>query len=496
MRTFQAGPMSRGLGTTLAWALMVTALAAPPAGAQSQCYTGPPPPNSEGPPADMGFWEPIVDVGVEAIHSINLPTGKVLVWGRQSTGARLYDPATGDITFAPAPISAFFCSGHAHLADGRVLVAGGLGIGGRTSAVYDPWTNTWGTPVPTLAGHYYPTLTTLEDGRVFTASGIGGGSWFPEIYDPTTNAWSRIGCAPDCLRTPVRLHFYPRTSVGPDGSIFMAPASRTMFAYSLNEEFETFTQHAIGHEDDGKMTGAPAVYFATGKLLRAGVDTYHAGKSSATGATAVIDFNDITNPIYRDVAPMAYARNRNNLTLLADGTVLSTGGDRRSVCLGGDRNVYNAEIWDPATETWTTVGAMQVPRVYHSTAVLLRDGSVLSGGGEVVTTSQIFRPPYLFRGPRPTIAAAPAVVTYGASFAIDTPDAATITQVNLLHLGSVTHAYDQSQRIVRLAFTAGSNQLTVTGPLDGYEAAPGYYMLFLISNQGVPSVAEFVRVTI
>jgi hypothetical protein len=244
------------------------------------------------------------------------------------------------------------------------------------------------------------------------------------------------------------------------------------------------------------MESAPAAYFTTGKFLRAGKDTYHRGQDAATATTTVIDFNNLANVIYRDIAPMAYARNRNTLTLLADGTVLTTGGDRNAPCQGGDTNVYNAELWDPATETWTTLGAMQVRRVYHSTALLLRDGSVLSAGGDFDPTSQIFRPPYLFRGPRPTITAAPAVVTYGTTFTVDTPEAASITQVTLLHLGSVTHAYDQSQRFDRLPFTVGPgpNQLTVTAPLDGYEAPPGYHMLFLVSDQGVPSIAEYVRV--
>jgi hypothetical protein len=138
---------------------------------------------------------------------------------------------------------------------------------------------------------------------------------------------------------------------------------------------------------------------------------------------------------------------------------------------------------------------MQEERVYHSSALLLRDGSVLVLGGETKKkTAQMFHPPYLYKGPRPVITSAPTDVEVLESFEVFTPDAATVAQVNLLRLGASTHAYDENQRIVRLSFLAGVDRLTVDGPPSNYDAPPGYYMLFLISDQGVPSVATFVKV--
>jgi hypothetical protein len=184
------------------------------------------------------------------------------------------------------------------------------------------------------------------------------------------------------------------------------------------------------------------------------------------------------------------------MTLLADGTVLATGGIRGDVPTGEDPHIYAAEVWNPTTGTWTTLNPMHDYRVYHSTAILMRDGSVLSAGGErKQKTAQIFHPPYLHWGPRPTITSAPADVYYDEPFEVVTPDTASIAAVNLVKLGAVTHTYDESQLIVRLSFTAGVDRVFVDGPEQGgYYGPPGYYLLFLISDQGVPSIAEYVKV--
>ena len=170
-----------------------------------------------------------------------------------------------------------------------------------------------------------------------------------------------------------------------------------------------------------------------------------------------------------------------------------------------DRNsVLPAEIWNPDTETWTKVDALQNGRLYHSTALLLPDGRVLmAGGGQLPSVptivdqrnAEIYSPPYLFKGPRPTITAAPAAAAYGASFDVTTPDAASISQVSLVRLPSVTHAIDMNQRFQFLNFTTGAGKLTVTAPANANLAPPGDYMLFVLNSNGVPSVASMIRVS-
>ena len=135
-------------------------------------------------------------------------------------------------------------------------------------------------------------------------------------------------------------------------------------------------------------------------------------------------------------------------------------------------------------------------RGYHSTALLLPDGRVLSAGGEITGASaEIYSPPYLFNGPRPTITSVGSTVTYGQTFTVTTPDAASISQVTFIRLPSVTHAFNQNGRLIHLQFTQVSGGLQVTAPANGNLAPPGHYMLFLVNSNGVPSVASIIQIT-
>jgi hypothetical protein len=153
---------------------------------------------------------------------------------------------------------------------------------------------------------------------------------------------------------------------------------------------------------------------------------------------------------------------------------------------------------------------MAVTRQYHSTALLLPDGRVLSAGGGICGTcdqvgylaknAEVFTPPYLFQkdgsgqlAPRPTISSAPSSAGYGSQVQISTPDAASIQKVALVRLGAVTHSNNMEQRYVPLNFSTGSGSLTASTPANTNVAPPGFYMLFIIDGAGVPSVAKMVR---
>jgi len=152
-------------------------------------------------------------------------------------------------------------------------------------------------------------------------------------------------------------------------------------------------------------------------------------------------------------------------------------------------------MWDPVTNIWTTLASNTVYRGYHSTTLLLPDGRVLSAGGDQGgANAEVYSPPYLFKGARPTIASTPAGVSYGQTFFVGTPNAASITKVTWIRLSSVTHTNNMGQRINRLSFSQATGGLNVTAPSNPNLAPPGYYMLFILNGNGVPSVAQIIRI--
>jgi hypothetical protein len=199
---------------------------------------------------------------------------------------------------------------------------------------------------------------------------------------------------------------------------------------------------------------------------------------------------------------MAFPRTYHSLTQLPDGTVLATGGGTTTAPTDGSIAVLPAELWSPTTQTWTTLASMSVQRLYHSVALLMPDARVLiAGSGRFDNSTQptdqfsaeFYSPPYLFQGPRPTITSAPSALSYGQNFTVQTPDAARIAKVSLIRLGASTHGFNMSQNFVPLTFTAGSGALTVTAPANANLASPGYYMLFIVDTNGVPSVAAIMH---
>jgi hypothetical protein len=198
--------------------------------------------------------------------------------------------------------------------------------------------------------------------------------------------------------------------------------------------------------------------------------------------------------------------------LLPDQTVLLTGGS--SIGKADDNNdpVLEPELFDARTEAWTSMAPMTVPRRYHAVAVLLPDGRVLSAGSSgswphapwplddrhpptiPERRVEIFSPPYLFRGPRPQIAHAPKAVRYNATFGVVLAEHMRIESVALLRPCAVTHTNDMEQRHVELTIERQSGRtVTVHTPPDPTWAAPGWYMLFVLNGDDVPSVAHFMR---
>ena len=208
------------------------------------------------------------------------------------------------------------------------------------------------------------------------------------------------------------------------------------------------------------------------------------------------------SPSLVQTGSMANPRVFLNLTTLPDGNVLVTGGDRTHDLTSAAGAVYAAEEWSPSSGTWTTLASNSVPRFYHSVAVTLPDGRVLIGGGwggdggDTVRqrTYEIYSPPYLFKGARPTITSAPGAAGYGSSFTVGTPDASRISSVVLTSPAAVTHNFDENNRYVPLGFSVTGGGVQVTAPANANLAPPGPYLLWIVDGNGVPSVARWITI--
>jgi galactose oxidase len=481
-------------------------------------------------PAEMGQWSPIINLVNVPIHTHVLPTGKVLFWGRRNppgesdfrslnqheTHAFLWDPTKPDAPAIPTrnqPADShgnkinLFCSGHTFLEDGRLLVTGGHlfdSQGLDTSTFYDPAADKWSAGPIMNNGRWYPTAVTLPDGKAFVSSGsFPTGPLQPPVNQNAINPISQIlekGAWQNLTPFPKAFPLFPRFHVAPSGALFMSGSNATTFLF---ENFETTPGAwvAVGQRSVENADYAPSVMFDVGKVI-------YIGGGSTTNVVEVIDLN-APKPAWKVVSPMKFRRRQHNATILPDGAVLVTGGsDGAGFNDLGNNAVRIPELWDPKTGVWTQMAPESIDRCYHSTAVLLPDGRVFSGGGgeyaptngvsnppaDTHANAQLFSPPYLFRGARPKITKALPRVVHGEKFSVETPDANAISLVTLLRLGSVTHSFDQNQRINFLTFQAGASQLTVTAPINGNVCPPGHYMLFILNAQKIPSEAVIIQV--
>jgi hypothetical protein len=345
---------------------------------------------------------------------------------------------------------------------------------------------------------WYPTATVLPDGRVLVLSGAIDCeeciATIPEIYNPTTNSWSQLTSA--ALEIPI----YPHVFVQSDGRVLVTGAFEgPVAAVELNVTAGTWAV-----VDPNVVDGHSSVMYRLDKVLKSGTSANSDPPYISSQPTSYVLDMSQPQPHWRQTPPMAFPRAYHNLTSLPDGTVLVTGGNKTTDTFNETQAVLAAELWSPATETYTTMGSMTVPRLYHSTALLLPDGRVLvAGGGRFGNptgdshdklNSQMYSPPYLFKGARPVITSVPTLLGYDFNFSVSSPDASRVSSVALIALGAVTHGFNQGQRFLTLPFQQVGNTLTIQSPTNANTAPPGYYMLFIVDNTGVPSVASILRI--
>jgi hypothetical protein len=440
----------------------------------------------------IGQWSLVQPLPYFPVHTHMLPTGKMMIWpgdGVSGNDPRSWDPANQSVSILSKPGYDIFCNGHSFLANGRLFVAGGHisnNVGLSRASIYNPFTNAWSHLPNMNAGRWYPTTTVLANGDVLVVSGsidrTIGVNRLPQVFQVATGTWRNL------TNAQLAQDLYPMMLLAPNGRVFNAgPTATTRYLNTSGTGAWSFVATRVG----GTRSYGSAMMYAPGKVLVMG------GGDPPKNTAEVIDLN-AASPRWRAVGSMAFARRQINATLLPDGKVLVTGGTAAPGFNNPSGQVDAAELWDPTTEGWTTLASdnPQIPRVYHSTALLLPDGRVLSTGGNGYPQTEIYSPPYLFKGTRPTITSAPASVAYGQSFFVGTPNASAISKITMLRLSSVTHAFNMSQYINQLGFSRTTGGLNVTAPASGNVAPPGYYLLFLLNGSGIPSVAKFVRLRV
>ena len=429
-----------------------------------------------------------------------------MVWQSWSTSAALWDPLTGNFSDPQFPSVNIFCAGHTWLPDGRLLVVGGqdpLGnyFGEPVADIYDPYTGQWASRDPNVpdvpamnAGRWYPSATTMGNGDVLVLSGDTTAPFnsdrnlLPQLYDYKTNTWRSLHGA-DGNHLPL----YPRTFAGPNGTAAML-SNWSNETQILDTSGDGSWQTIDRTLDNNLNNYGPAVMYDAGKIA------YIGGGHSPTQNISLLDLND-EMPEWRYASQgMAQPRRQNDATILADGTVLISGGSSVEGWNDPNGSVAAAEIWDPITQDIRQVAeASSVYRGYHSTAVLLPDGRVLITGGDhdhggftSNLNAEIYEPPYLHQGSRPAITEAPETVAFGETFFVATPND-NLERAMMIVPSTTTHAQNWSQRAIRLSVTDVEGGVMLTMPTDSHQAPPGNYMLFLVDDTGVPSVSSLVR---
>jgi hypothetical protein len=452
----------------------------------------------------VGQWGAPLTWPIVAVHVNLLPTGEILAWDGQQAGtnARLFNPATNAFTSVNITTGTnIFCTGHCHLPDGRILVTGGhvgaAHVGVTDTNIFNPTTRQWTRVASMQTPRWYPTNTTLPDGRILVTAGEincdACNALIPEIYNPISNTWTEL------FGAPLDLTYYPHMFVLPDGRVL---AASTAESPTVTQVLNVVTQ-TWSVVDANAVDGGSAAMYLPGKIMKSGTSTNPDDPVVPSETTTyVLDMTQAA-AAWRETAPMAFPRTYHTLTILPDGNVLVTGGGPTTDAVGVNEAIKAAELWSPVTETWTSMASMQRPRLYHSTALLLPDARVwVAGGGRFngvneptdQLSSEIYSPPYLFKGTRPVITSAPVQIGYGGAMTVQTPDVSRIASVSLIKLGSMTHAFNMDQRYVPLSFTAGASSLSVQTPANSNLAPPGHYMLFIVDIDGIPSVATILNI--
>jgi Domain of unknown function (DUF1929) len=491
--------------------------------------------------SQLGEWSTLsYQMPINPVHAALLHTGKILIVSGSGNDpnnaypintspnfqAAIWDSQSGAIKIQRVDWD-MFCNGMSALSDGRILINGGtLGygalapVGGASdipftglsnTSIFDPSTESF---LPgegpnqgnTAHGRWYPTVNELGDGRLMTTSGLdenGNTNNTSEIYTAGQGWGGEIpGTVSGLGDFNFEFPLYPRLHLLPTGQVFYSAPSSASVVFDPSSQSWSFLAWTIyGGPIEERTYGSSVLLPLTPANNYDPKVMIMGGDNPATKTTEIIDLGQIT-PRWVQGPPMSQTRVEMEATLLPNGKVFVSGGSAE------DENASTAsltsEIYDPVTNTFLPAGSNTYPRLYHNVQLLLPDGTVMMAGGNPAQGVyekhiELYKPPYLFNSDgtpasRPSISSAPSSVTYGSTFAVQTPNT-DIASIEFIKPGAVTHSFDMDQRFVGLSFTSSGGTLNVTVPANSNLLPPGYYMLFLVNSAGVPSVAKFVHVS-
>lgn len=477
--------------------------------------------------AEVGDWSSPIDFPNIAVSAAVLPNGKVVTWSswdRFSFGGNsprqsftsIWDPATGEVgeVLVTNTEHDMFCPGIAMLPDGRLLVNGG-GEFVRSTSIYDFETETWSDGADMNFRRWYNSSLTLGNGEVFTLGGErdnGAGNRITtgvgEIWNEATG-WRTLSGTPiaPIANSGDRGTEHPQIFLAPNGKVFAAGPSPTMYWYDVEGD-GSITEAGNRGDSDYAQVGA-AIMYDEGKILTTGGSVRYSAGSSVYDTAYAIDINDENAVTVEKQDPMNYGRNYQTGVVLPNGEVLIVGGEQGNRAFNDSRAVYRPELWNPETGEWSLMDNHDIPRTYHSVALLLPDGRVMAGGGGLAGAgspvnhpdAEIFTPPYLFNedgtlAARPVIGNGSDSVGYNESFSISMDTDMPITEFNLVRMSAVTHGVNTDQRFLSVDFTnQGNNNYQLNSPDNGNIAPPGQYMLFAMNDKGVPSEAKIIQIS-
>jgi YVTN family beta-propeller protein len=454
-----------------------------------------------------GAWSPVTPWPLIAVHAVLMPDGRVLSYGTKADGQQtafyiydIWDPAeglnAGHTTLPNTSGTDIFCSSQLVLPAGsQVFVAGGdnwTGTGTTNTGNNNSNLITYADGNESISRQgnmnrprWYSSSTTLLNGETYIQGGSGGTDR-PEVRETDGDFRLLTGANTSSLDFQ-----FPRNFIAPDGRVFGYDSAGRM--YYVNAA-GTGSFATAGQFTGPTGSDASAAIFRPGRILQFGGNT--------SGAL-VIDING-ASPSVTPTQALSARRRLVNATILADGRVVATGGSDVWNDMTGAQ--YTADIWNPATGTWTRGASAQRARLYHSNAVLMPDASVLVMGGGAPgpqnnTNIEVYYPPYLYNAAggaatRPVIAGAPSTIDVGETFEVNLGSTATISRVALVKTTSASHSFNFEQRFVELTFQQNGAQLVAQAPTRATDSPPGFYLLFVLNSAGTPSIAKIVRIPV